>query len=123
MILECGKLHLAIAEVTVVIAVGEPCCEFSQVALSDRLTTQGTERLWPGSPAVDQDEFHVPPPNEKQISRHVACTSAWVRQNFSAVNPADSSRSAVLSQTKGLPSTIEIAGLFGILNLQHRNQA
>src|SRR5258708_18178281 len=102
MILECGKLHLAIAEVTVVIAVGEPCCEFSQVALSDRLTTQGTERLWPGSPAVDQDEFHVPPPDEKQISRHLACTTALPRQNFSAPNPAHSRRSPPLPQAQRL---------------------
>jgi len=49
------------------IAVGEPRCGFSQVALSDWLAAQRTERWWSGCPVIHQDEFHVPPPNEKPI--------------------------------------------------------
>jgi hypothetical protein len=58
--------NIAVIDVAIVIAVGEPRCDFSQVALSDWLTAQRTERLRPGCPAIHHDEFHVPPPNEKQ---------------------------------------------------------
>jgi hypothetical protein len=122
MILECRELDFAIAEVTVVTAVGEPCCEFTQIALRNRLTAQGTEGLWPGRPAIDQDEFHIPPSNEKQSKRHLACTSAWAHQSFSAVKPVESSRSVMPPQTKGTPLTIEIAGLFRILELHDCDQ-
>src|ERR1700704_6869049 len=53
----------SVTDVALVIAVGEPCCDFSQVALPDRLTAQRTERLRAGCPAIDQDEFHVSPPS------------------------------------------------------------
>ena len=112
--LECGELDFAVVEVTVVIAVGEPRCEFPHVALSDRLTAQGAEGLRPGRSAIHQDEFHIQPPKEKQSKRHLACTSSWVRRSFPAAKPVELSRSVVPSQTEGSPSTIEIAGLFGI---------
>ena len=57
--------------VALVIAVGEPRCKFSQVALPDWLAAQRTERLRAGCPAIHQDEFHMPPP------RSVSC--AWTR--------------------------------------------
>src|SRR5437016_343107 len=120
MILECRELHFAIAEVTVVIAVGEPGCEFSQVALSDRLTAQGTEGSRLGRPAIHQDEFHCPSPNEKQSKRCLACMNARACRNFSAGKPAEASRSTALAQTQELSSMIE--RLFGIPDLQHLNQ-
>jgi hypothetical protein len=58
--------NIAVIDVAIVIAVGEPRCDFSQVALSDWLTPPRTERLRPGCPAIHHDEFHLPPPNEKQ---------------------------------------------------------
>jgi hypothetical protein len=64
--LERQDRNIAVIDVTIVIAVGEPRCDFSQVALSDWLTAQCTKRLRPGCPAIHHDEFHVPPPNEKQ---------------------------------------------------------
>jgi hypothetical protein len=65
MILERQDGNIAVIGVAPVAAVGEPRCNFSQVALSDWLTAQGTERLRSGCPAIHHDEFHVPPPNEK----------------------------------------------------------
>src|SRR5262245_19697689 len=53
-------------EVALVIAVGETRCQLAQVAPLDWLAAQRAERLRPGCPAIDQDEFHVPPPNAKQ---------------------------------------------------------
>src|SRR5262249_30762558 len=47
-----------------VIAVGEPRCKFSQVALPDWLTVRRTERLRAECPAIHQDEFH-PYPSRK----------------------------------------------------------
>src|SRR6266446_3272913 len=54
-----------------VIAVGEPRCKFSQIALPDCLTAERTERLRAGCPAIHQDKFHMPPP------RSVSCV--WTR--------------------------------------------
>ncbi len=56
----------AVIGVAIMIAVGEPRPDFSQIARSDRLTAQHTERLWAGRPAIHQDESHVAPPNAKQ---------------------------------------------------------
>ena len=57
--LEGQDRNIAVIDVTIVIAVGEPRCDFSQVALSDWLTAQCTKRLRPGCPAIHHDEFHV----------------------------------------------------------------
>src|SRR6266446_3348553 len=54
-----------------VIAVGEPRCKFSQIALPDCLTAERTERLRAGCPAIHQDKFHMPTP------RSVSCI--WTR--------------------------------------------
>ena len=58
--------NIAVIDVAIVIAVGEPRCDFSQVALSDWLTAQRTKRLRAGRPAIHQYESHVAPPNAKQ---------------------------------------------------------
>src|SRR5882672_3170483 len=102
------------------IAVGEPCCEFSQVALADRLTAHGAERPWPGRPAVHQYEFHCPSPNEEQSKRHLACTSARARRNFSAMKSTEGRRSITPSQPEEPSSTIERS--FGTIDLRHRDQ-
>jgi hypothetical protein len=66
MMLESHDGSATVIDVALLAAVGEPRCDLSQVALSDRLTAQRTERLRPGCPAIHDDEFHVSPPNEKQ---------------------------------------------------------
>src|SRR3981081_2713372 len=58
--------RFAVIGVATMIAVGEPRPDFSQVARSDWLTAQHTERLRAGRPAIYQDESHVAPPNAKQ---------------------------------------------------------
>src|SRR5713101_6138830 len=63
--------NLEVIGVALVIAVGEPRCKFSQVALPNWLTAQRTERLRAGCPAIHQDECHMRPP------RSVSC--AWTR--------------------------------------------
>ena len=52
--------------VAIMIAVGERCPDFSQIARPDWLTAQRTERLRAGRPAIHQDESHVALPNAKQ---------------------------------------------------------
>jgi hypothetical protein len=71
MLFERWDGSLAVTGVALVIAVGEPRCKFSQVALPDWLTAQRAERLRAGCPAIHQDEFHMLPP------RSVSC--AWTR--------------------------------------------
>jgi hypothetical protein len=66
MLLDRGGGNFAVIDVAPVIAVEEPRCKFSQIALPDRLTAQLTESLLAGRPTIHDDEFHVPPPNEKQ---------------------------------------------------------
>ena len=53
-------------EVAVVIAVGTMRDQLAQVAVADWITAPCTKGLRAGRSAVDQDEPHVPPPNEKQ---------------------------------------------------------
>ena len=53
-------------EVAVVIAVGKTRGQLAEIVLPNRLATPCTEGLRAGRSAVDQDEPHVPPPNEKQ---------------------------------------------------------
>ena len=71
MLLERWDGKPAVTGVALVIAVGDPRCKFSQVALPDWLTAQRTERLRAGCPAIYQDKFHMPPP------RSVSCV--WTR--------------------------------------------
>ena len=52
--------------VALVIAVEEARLQFPYVARRDRLSAGRTEALRAGCPSIDQDKFHVPPPNEKQ---------------------------------------------------------
>src|ERR1700687_5373616 len=56
----------AVIGVAIMIAVGEPRPDFSQIARPDWLAAQHTGRLRAGRPAVHQDESHVAPPNAKQ---------------------------------------------------------
>jgi hypothetical protein len=53
-----------VTDVARVIAVGETRGKLSQVAFADWLAAQCAERLWTGSPAVHQNEFHMRPPFE-----------------------------------------------------------
>ena len=57
---------ITVIDVALLAAVGVPRCDLSQVALSDWLTAQRTERLRSGCSAIHHDEFHVSPPNEEQ---------------------------------------------------------
>ena len=66
MIFESQDGHFAVIGVAIMIAVGEPRPDFSEIARSDWLTTQHTERLRAGRPAIHQYESHVAPPNAKQ---------------------------------------------------------
>ena len=66
MIFENKDGALAVFGVAIMIAVGEPCVDFSQIARPDRLTAQNTESLRAGRPAIDQYESHVAPPKAKQ---------------------------------------------------------
>ena len=59
MLLEREGGNLAVTGVALVIAVGESRCKFSQVALSNCLTAQRTERLRAGCPAIHQHEFYM----------------------------------------------------------------
>ena len=68
MVLECGARDFAVSDVALVIAVEEQRLELSQVTLLDWLTAQRTARLRARCSAVHEDEFHVPPPNEKALS-------------------------------------------------------
>jgi hypothetical protein len=52
--------------VAIWIAVREPRCDLSQIARTDLLTAQRTQRLLAGHPAIHQDESHMAPPNAKQ---------------------------------------------------------
>jgi hypothetical protein len=57
-------------DVALVIAVGEPCRDFSQVITSDWLTTKRTERLRARRPVIHQDKFHLPPPSTEFFQDH-----------------------------------------------------
>src|SRR6516162_5174980 len=68
MLLDRGGGNFAVIDVAPVIAVEEPRCKFSQIALPDRLTAQLTESLLAGRPTIHDDEFHVPPANEQNTA-------------------------------------------------------
>ena len=63
----------AVIGVAIMIAVGEPRSDFSQIARPDRLMAPHTERLRAGRPAIDQYESHVAPPNAKQNTVSDGC--------------------------------------------------
>src|SRR5436189_6450480 len=87
MLLDRGGGNFAVTDVAPVIAVGEPRCKFSQIALPDRLTAQRTESLQAGCPTIHDDEFHVPPPNEKQntASAGLEAVRWWSAKVVSAI--------------------------------------
>src|SRR3979411_1683771 len=66
MILKDQDGALAVIGVAIMIAVGELCSDFSQIARADWLTAPPAERLPAGRPAIHQYESHVAPPNAKQ---------------------------------------------------------
>ena len=59
----------AVIGVAIMITVGEPGPDFSQIARPDRLTAQYTESLRAGRPAIHQYESHVAPSNAKRNDR------------------------------------------------------
>src|SRR5258708_1490356 len=59
MILRCPDGNFAVTSVALAIAVGDPCCDFSQITPRDWLTAQCTERLRNGCPAIHHYEFHL----------------------------------------------------------------
>ena len=59
MIFENQHSLFAVIGVAIMIAVGEPCPDFSQIARADWLTAQHTESLRAGRRAIRQDESHV----------------------------------------------------------------
>jgi hypothetical protein len=69
--LEPSGDKLAVTEVTLVTAVGEPRGELPQVAVSDRFAAKRTGRGGAQCSAIDQNEFHVPPPNVRQVQRPI----------------------------------------------------
>ena len=109
--LKCRDGGFAVVGVALVIAVGEPCCDFAQVAPPDWLTTQRAERLRAGCPAIHQNEFHVPPPKEKQDT--VQCGGRLSDGGVFEMKPIELSRSILPSQADESSSSIEITG-FGI---------
>jgi hypothetical protein len=68
MIFDGKDAALAMAGVAFVITVAEPRPDLSQIIRPDRLAAEHTDGLRAGSPAIDQDEFHVEPPNAKQYT-------------------------------------------------------
>ena len=82
------------ADVALVIAVGEAGSKVSQVALTDRPTAQRGEgvRLW--RPAVHEDEFHIRRPGEAVRTDAGRCLDAVlstiaVRKAGTVIAPAN----------------------------------
>jgi hypothetical protein len=73
MIFESLDGHFAVIGVAIMIAIGEPRPDFSQIVRPDWLTTQHTERLRTRRPAIHQYKPHVAPPNAKQNSVSDGC--------------------------------------------------
>jgi len=82
---------LAVVGVALVIAVGKPCPDFSQIARPDWLTAQYTERRWAGRSAVHQDESHGVVPRMLRTVMHVHLLSAlrgvWLVRLILSVTP------------------------------------
>jgi hypothetical protein len=68
MIFEGKDAALAVAGVAFAIAVAESRFDLSQITRRDRLAAGHADGLRAGCPAIDQDEFHVEPPNAKQYT-------------------------------------------------------
>jgi hypothetical protein len=68
MIFDGKDAALAMAGVAFVITVAEPRPDLSQIIRPDRLAAEHTDGLRAGRPAIDQDEFHIDPPNAKQYT-------------------------------------------------------
>ena len=73
MIFENQHSLFAVIGVAIMIAVGEPCPDFSQIAGPDWVTAQHADRLRAGRCAIHQDESHVAPPNAKQNTVSDGC--------------------------------------------------
>jgi len=65
MIVENQDGLFAVIGIAFIIAVGEPCPDFPQIARPDWLAAPYTEGLWAGRPAIHQDESHVESPHAK----------------------------------------------------------
>ena len=72
MILENQHSLFAVIGVAIMIAVGELCPDFSEIARPDSLTAQHTESLRVGRRAIRQDESHVAHRFVPKISGSVA---------------------------------------------------
>lgn len=68
MIFDGKDAALAVAGVAFVIAIAEPRPDLSQIARRDPLAAGHADGLRAGCPVIDQDEFHVEPPNAKQYT-------------------------------------------------------
>jgi hypothetical protein len=96
MILQHWVGMFGMTEVAFVVAVGQPCSDFSHVALPDWLTAQRTERLRPGCPAIHQDEPHVLRP----------CSSRGTEQPRPFVRSIRPAHAAVPKIAKNTPASI-----------------
>jgi hypothetical protein len=76
MIFENQDGIFAVIGVALVIAVGEPCPDFSQITRPDWLTAQHTERLRAGRSAIHQDEIHGVVPRMLRTVVHFHLLSA-----------------------------------------------
>jgi hypothetical protein len=63
----------AVIGVAIMIAIGKPRPDFSQIARPDWGTAQHTADLRTGRPAIHQYESHVAPPNAKQNTVSDGC--------------------------------------------------
>jgi hypothetical protein len=65
MVFQTGDQHSQMAEIAIVVAVAQSCLEIAQVLCSNGVTAQGAVAVLERA-VVDEDEFHMPPPSEKQ---------------------------------------------------------
>jgi hypothetical protein len=70
----------AVIGVAIMITVGEPGPDFSQIARPDRLTAQHAESLRAGRPAVHQYESHVASSKAKRNDRGHSVSLADYRE-------------------------------------------
>jgi hypothetical protein len=88
MIFDGQDRAFAMFGVALIITVGEPCLDFSQIACPDRPPAQRTERLSERRPAIHKDEPHAASPDAKQMmmcngSDHLHRT--FMAQRFAAL--------------------------------------
>jgi hypothetical protein len=67
MVFDSQDRALAMTGVALIITVGEPRLDLSQIACTDRLAALRAQGLPKGRPAVHQDESHVASPNATQM--------------------------------------------------------